>query len=262
MLPAHYSVIRYMPDPGRGERLNIGVLLWTERQYALQFDDAALNRVLRDNPRLERESLYYIAPMIRQSLRGDGDLEGRVLSLLSTQNGFPFDLTEARFTAVNDQSAAGLDEAVEGLVARIVRPKRIGRGSIDGRQLLERRLRPLVRQGKIQPHHVFRAKLTGLERVVDYYANSSVNTALDVLKLSVTKADEIRSRADAEAFKVYDITRDNDLRFVVFCDLSRDRSLQEANESAQRVLRSTGAQVATSLEEAEQAMRDANGRPF
>jgi hypothetical protein len=53
MIEAQYSVIRYMADPARGERLNLGVLLWTEGAYRLAVDPSAAERVIRENPRLD-----------------------------------------------------------------------------------------------------------------------------------------------------------------------------------------------------------------
>lgn len=46
MTDAQYSVIRYIPDPGRGERLNIGILLWEDQsgEYRLELDEKAVER--------------------------------------------------------------------------------------------------------------------------------------------------------------------------------------------------------------------------
>ncbi|CAN5533724.1 hypothetical protein BH20ACT17_BH20ACT17_13340 [soil metagenome] len=256
MEPANYSVIRYMPDPARGERLNIGVLLWTPRRYVLRMDDDALDRVVRENPHLERESLYYVTPAIRDRLTGDGSLEEQVAGFLANQSGFPADLTEPRYVSVSDLSAETLDETADGLIARIVRPrKHVYSSGFDPRRVLNTRLKPLIQTGKVEPHWLFSTSGTGLKRAVDFYANSDVNTALDVLKLNVKKADDIRRRADAEAFKVYDIQRENDVRYVVYCDLPLDRELEQASNEAQKVLQSTGAAVVTTADDAAEAMR-------
>lgn len=250
-----------MPDPARGERLNIGVLLWAPHHYVVRVDDDALNRIVGEHPHLERESLYYVSSAIRERLAGDGLVDERVNRVLSSQSGFPADLTEARYVAVTDLSPETLDEKVDNLIERVVRPvKRVGGGGgFDPRRHLMQRLKPLVKTGKVEEHWTFSTSGTGLRRAVDFYANSAVNTALDVLRLNVKRADDIRNRADAEAFKVYDIRRENDIRYVVYCDLPLDRSLEKPADEAQKVLKSTGAAVVTTAEAAEAAMRGHNG---
>jgi len=262
MEPASYSVIRYMPDPARGERLNIGVLLWTPHRYVVLLDDGALDRVVRENPHLERESLYYVHPAIRDLLDTDGPMDKRVSDLLANQKGFPADLTEARYVAVPDMTADALGDTADELIARVVRPhRRSGGGAgFDARSVLEQRLRPLVRTGMVEPHRLFTASWTGRTRAVDYYANSHLNTALDVLKLNVRDADEVGRRADAEAFKVYDIRRENDVRFVVYCDLPLDRELDKISKEAQSALKRTGAIVVTTPDDAAAAMRPPHDR--
>lgn len=249
-----------MPDPGRGERLNIGVLLWAGDRFQLRLDDQAVDRVVRENPRLVRDSLLYVAPMIRERLQeGEGTIADRVARLLAQQSGFPMALSEARFTTLD--SATVMDDAVDALVDRIVRPKRRGQGSqaFDPRQAMAQKLRPWLRRGDVEQHHFFGASKTGVGRVVDYFANHGANVALDVLKLAITKADQIQNRADAEAFKVYDIKSQNDIRFVVYCDFSFDQSLQEANVAARKVIESTGAVVVAEPDEAATAIMRGHG---
>ncbi len=255
MDPASYSVVRYVPDPGRGERLNIGILLWAGDHYQLRLDDDAVDRVVRENPRLVRESLLYVGPMIRERLdTSEGAVSDRVTDLLARQNGFPVDLSEARFTTL--PSPAALDDALDALVDRIVRPKRRGGASsgYDPRHAMEQRLKPLLRQGRVERHHFFRSSGTGIGRAVDFFANHGSNTALDVVRLALKKADEVQRRADAEAFKVYDIRSENDIRFVVYCDFSFDRNLEEANHAARRAIESTGAMVVTEPDDAAAAI--------
>lgn len=244
-----------MPDPGRGERLNIGILLWAGNRYQLRLDDDAVDRVVRENPRLVRESLLYVAPMIRERLKeGVGVLGDRMTDLLARQSGFPVDMSEPRFTEL--ESSAAMDDAVDALVQRIVRPKRhYGGSSFDPRQAIEQRLKPLLRQGRVERHHFFKSSGTGIGRAVDFFANHDANTALDVVRLAIKKADDIQNRADAEAFKVYDIRRGNDdIRFVVYCDFSQDSALEAANAAARKVIESTGALVVVDAEEAAGAM--------
>lgn len=250
-----------MPDPGRGERLNIGILLWAADRYHLRLDDDAVDRVVRENPQLVRDSLLYVAPMIRERLQeGDGDMSDRIAGLLAQQHGFPVDLSEARFTKL--ESATALEDAVDALVERIVHPRRRGRPSsgFDPRKAVEQRLRPLVSRGSVERHHFFKTSGTGVGRAVDFFANHGANAALDVVRLAITKASDIQSRADAEAFKVHDIQKQNDIDFIVYCDFSFDQELKGANADARKVIESTGATVVTEPDEAAAALaRRANG---
>jgi len=243
-----------MPDPARGERLNVGVLVWTDYDFRIGIDDKAVQRVIRENPRLERDSLLYLDPTLRASLVTDSPVGERVERLLDEQRGFPADFTEPRLTTLTVES--GLDQAVEALLARVVRPKRRGGGGgLTPVQAVERQLRPLLQRGAVERKHLFQSSRSGVSRAVDFYANSHVNTALDALRLSVTKADDIRARADAEAFKVYDVIGNNDLRYAVYCEFSDDRALTETNVSARQVIESTGATVLTDIEAVSQTMR-------
>jgi hypothetical protein len=74
------------------------------------------------------------------------------------------------------------------------------------------------------------------------------------VRLAIKKAEDIQGRADAEAFKVYDIRRGNEVRFVVYCDFSPDSAPEPANEAARKVIESTGAVVVTDAEAAAAAM--------
>ena len=91
MSEAHYSVIRYIPDPSRGERLNIGILLWEDSaDYRLELDQKAIERVIRENPRLERDSLLYIEPMLSEQLSSAiTPVPARIKGILDRQSGSP-----------------------------------------------------------------------------------------------------------------------------------------------------------------------------
>ena len=74
--------------------------------------------------------------------------------------------------------------------------------------------------------------------------------ALDLVKLDITRADEIRRRADAEAFKIEDIRSTNDIEIVVLCSLNNDEALAQINRDVQRIIGSVGARITTDAEEA------------
>lgn len=125
MSEARYSVIRYMPDPGRGENLNIGILLWEEdsAEYRLSFEQKAIERVVKENPHLERDSLRYIEPMLNERLSSAVvPVTSRIKGILDHRSGFPLNFTEPRFTTVLEDEN-GLDDTLNRLLKRVVRPR-------------------------------------------------------------------------------------------------------------------------------------------
>lgn len=255
MSSANYAVVRYVGDPGRNEALNVGILLWSEMGYRLRIDDEAVGRVIRDNPHLARDALMFLDASLALRLAEIQDAPERAIpSFLAAQGGFPVAFSESRFTTVADEGDGGLDETLDRLVTRIVRPKRRSAGfSVSPVGAVERGLSPLIKSHLIHRAHAFPASRTGVPRVADFFANSTANLALDALNLSLTRADEIRRRADAEAFKVSDVRDMNDIRYVVYCSLSQDEKLFGTNEEAKRVLGSVGAEV---VSEADEAIRE------
>lgn len=251
MSQAHYSVIRYIPDPGRGESLNVGILLWDESAFRVGVDAQAIERVIRENPLLERDSLLYVEPLLSEQLsESELPLMTRVERLLSSQRGFPIDITDPRFTTITDDG--GLDATLDRVTERVVRPKRRARGSgAHPAQQMERRLKRQIATEAVARNHFFGRSKTGVPRKADFFANSGNNVALDVIRLAIRRADEIRIRADAEAFKVYDVLEANSVAdYFVFCEFGSDRALEETNENARTVMETQGAKVLTDLDEA------------
>lgn len=97
--------------------------------------------------------------------------------------------------------------------------------------------------------------LSGIERSVDFFANHGSNIALDIVRLAVSQADEIRKRADADAFKIYDVLQGKDVaRFVAMCAFSSTDQLAKVNEDAKAIIESAGATVVTALPHAREAL--------
>jgi Protein of unknown function (DUF3037) len=257
-MSAHYSVIRFIPDPARGERLNIGILLWEDTgEYGLELDQKAIDRVIRENPRLERDSLLYIEPMLSEMLASAvTPVPTRIQTVLAKQTGFPLDITEPRFTTVAPDDE-GIDQTLERLIKRVVRPKRRGGGGLTPADEMAKRLKPLVRSQAIARAYQVKAK-SGVDRHVDYFANSGANVALDVLQLAITKADDIRDRADAKGMKVLDLLEGREVKdYVVYCRFADDRQLADVNREARTVIEAQGARVLTSLDAAAETLSDA-----
>jgi hypothetical protein len=242
--------------------LNIGILLWEAEsaEYRLNLDQKAIDRVIRENPRLERDSLLYVEPMLSEQLASAvTPATTRIQSILGKTTGFPLDLSEPRHTTITDDED-GLDQTLERLVKRVVRPKRRG-GPRAARPLevMERRLAGLIQQEAVSRNYFFGGTKSGVRRSADFFANSGANVALDVVHLAITKADDIRMRADAEANKVYDVLEGNSgvNGYVVYCEFGEDRELAETNDDARKVLEAQGAKVVSDPDDAAKVLANA-----
>lgn len=259
MSDARYSVIRYIPDLGRGESLNVGILLWDDSDFGVALENKAIERVVRENPRLERDALLYVEPMLRERLSDDGlPVPERVERMLANQRGYPIDLTPARFTTVEE--TFDFDEELRRLTSRIVEPKRRTGGGQRAIDLVERGLRLLVRTQRVSRNHFFPDTKTGVQRRADFFANSAANVALDVLGLTLKRADNVREKADAEAMKVYDVLGGPapPSEYVVFCDFGVHVD-DAVNSDARKVLEAQGATIVTEADEATRMMTRAVG---
>jgi hypothetical protein len=268
MKQAHYVVIRYIADPARNEALNVGILVWSDEEFRLRIDHEATLRVIRDHPWLERDALAYLEPHLRERLNSALEHEplaaGAVARILARQKGFPVLLTEPRTTTILEEGAEGLDSTTMRLLQRIVIPRRRrgGGGGPTPFDELARPLRPLIRQGQVYTRHPMPRSRSGVPRVVDFYVNSVANLALDAIRLSVQDPNEIRLRADAEAFKIEDILLEKGNRverFIAYCQLARQEELHDTYSRAFQVLTSAGAEVVTTagaaVERVEQLVR-------
>jgi Protein of unknown function (DUF3037) len=102
MTESGYSVIRYIPDAARGESLNIGVLVWAVDDFRLHIDQKAVDRVIKENPRLATDALLYVEPMLTEQLStGVVALPSRINTLLTDPHRFPLVFSEPRFTAID-----------------------------------------------------------------------------------------------------------------------------------------------------------------
>jgi hypothetical protein len=261
VIPARYSLIRYVPDAARGEELNIGIVAWTSHHIALDVDQQAIERVLRENPHLAKDALLGLRDRLCAELAASAPdpAQATAAAWLSSQRGYPVVATEDRHTTVAEDNAQALAEAVDRLLARVVRPRRRHSGSFNPGHALERSLQPLLRSHRVVRHHTFPTSRSGVARRVDYFANSSANVALDLVKLDVKSTDELLRRADAEAFKVEDIRESNDIDVIVFCAISHDDAARDANANAEQIIGSVGARVVTSVEAAAGALVGAVG---
>lgn len=262
MSEANYCVIRYMPDPGRGENLNIGILLWEQEsaEYRLAFDQKAIERVVKWNPHLERDSLRFIEPMLNERLSSAvTPATARIGEVIEGEGGFPLNFTKPRFTTVTEDEN-GLDATLERLLSRVVTPRRrYAPHTASAVDQMEKMLRPLLKARKVSKDFVFAETKTGFPRSTDFFANSGANVALDVVKLAYKEADRTRQRADAEAFKVSDVLGgDAPVRkYVVLGQFRTDREFRRTNDEVRTIIEGQGAAVLTDIAEAAGVLEDA-----
>lgn len=260
MRSAEYAVVRFVADPARNEPVNLGIVLWTERASRLKLDDDAIARVVRDNPHLSRDSLHYLDNFLRRRLAmGDVGGTSEIARHIQNRSQFPVLITEPRFTTLSDDSEAAIDDELNALLARVVRPqsRRAGWRPGTARQLAQR-WKPWL-GAKVVQNYVFEQSKTGVPRMVSFFANSGADIAVDVLSLAIKDADDIQRRADAEAYKVVDVLAKHHVSFVVHCDMRGDDQYEDANAAALRTLSTSGARVTTTVEDTVAAVESAIG---
>lgn len=261
MSEATYCVVRYMPDPGRGENLNIGILLWEvdSAEYRLGFDQKAIDRIVSWNPHLERESLRYIEPMLNERLGSAiAPATARINAMIDHEGGFPLNFTEPRFTTVADDED-GLDATLERLLQRVVKPRQRRAPQDRPADQMARMISPLLKANKVSRNYAFGDTRTGVMRSADFFANSGANVALDIVKLALQRRNQIRERADAEAFKVSDVLGGDAPvnQYFVLCQLRPEPEYREANEEVHTIIEGQGATVLTDMNDAAGVLEDA-----
>jgi hypothetical protein len=261
MSVSHYSVIRYVPDPVREEWVNIGVVVSAEDEH---FSGCRFVRNWTRANYFGRENMLFLKEFAREFSEEVGrkaDLFGqrpftpeRLRSLAGNwANSIQF--SEPRASVARDPEAL-----LEVLYDQYILEYRPGGGSSNPVELLEKRLRPLLEKKLVAEHYWFENSSSGLPRMVDFYANSTANVALDTLRLALKRPDAIEQRAAAEARKIDDLAGSNPkLRFVVYCSTSDDRALEESNDHARRELEWARALVVTDIQAAAQEIEAAVG---
>ncbi len=260
MSAGNYVVIRFTPDPGRSEALNVGIALWRQNDFRVAFDDDATARVIRENPQLASDALRPLAAHVRAQLGEVQRAEGATFDhAVPTLLQFPLSVSDIRFAEVDESAPYGLDAAVDRLVARIVHPRRRRGGGRDVVKELAEELKVLLRNQAVGSNYLFPRSRSGIERSADYFVNHGSNVALDALKLSLRRADQILQRADAEAFKIWDIKQENPgLEYYVFCDMAPDEEMAVVNDQARQILQSADAKVLMSIHDAREKLASAS----
>lgn len=252
MKPAQYAVIRFMPDLARQEVLNIGIVIWDDETFRVRVDSDAAVRVVRASPWLAEDALLFYEAYLSEQIESQEDFDpGAIPWILQDQPAFPSQITEPRYTTIDSDAGEDIDDTLERLLARIVKPRqhRGGRSKGNPKEQLASQLKPLLDQKRVVQGHSFRGRRTGMPRSVDFFANSGANIAIDVLQLDVQQANTIIDRVDAQAYKLLDWDRDETIKqFVVYCHLSNEEQFVELNHRVVGTLEHEHATVFTSPE--------------
>lgn len=246
--PARYSIIKYVPDLARGEERNIGILLWTEHDYRLEIDADAVRRVIYESGHVADDAIPVLVAALQRKLEPFS--AQKIEQLIEEEQGMHYFFTESRFTTLDGSGPEAMTSTLTRLMTRLVRPRRRSFPGSDLLNQVERKLRTLINQNRVAKDYPFHKSRTGTVRVVHFFANSSTNVAMDVLRLAVRRRDEFQRRIDAEAFKIDDILGVNRLRFVVLCEFSQQPGYSQWQTNAVRILTSVGAEVVRDIDEA------------
>ncbi len=239
---AEYALIRYIGDPARNEPRNVGLVLWDGAQPECRIDPDAARRVAVENPHLPPDAVLVFGQALQQTLQQAAvhtreDLE----AVLSQFDKFPVSITDLRMTTLNERIAdpqQRRDQTIDALLKRLVRPRRRGGGGPTAEHILERLLRPWIRQHKVERQYVIPWSRSGVPRSVDFFINGGRNVAIDALNLNLRRAQEILERADAEANKIRDVREAGGaLRFIVFYVPNSSPEMREVIEQAVKILR-------------------------
>jgi hypothetical protein len=258
-----YSILRFMPDFERGETFNIGIVVWDDENHQLRLDDEAILRVNRENPQLPKDALLCYEDSLRRHLTPDGrvrgeDIDKRIMELVHDPRWFPLQVTEPLYTAIPEGVEDPLEWTLNTLLLGMITPrKRSGGGGISLTTMFTRHLNPLIAQGAVYKNHPLNGKRSDTPWMIQFFANSGANVALDTLQLALKKADDIRERSIVEAYKVEDVLASQDIKYVVYCRTSPDEKLKEYNDSALSLIKKSGAIVTTDMQRALAEVRDA-----
>lgn len=251
MKRAKYSIIRYVPDPARGEALNIGILVWDHSSHVLELDDAALKRVITENPWLALDALAGLQTSLQEAIgapeSGGDDL---ISSVLLSSRGFPVQFSEPRMTSIVEENGS-LREPLGRLLRRTVRPRRRSGAYVPNLvDRIDRHFQKWIERDLIRRNYVFESSRSGSRYVTQFLANSGTNIAFDTLKLDLKRDQAIRDRAAAEAWKIWDLSEHYEIRYIVHLQTSNDNRLEDAVNASENMIRTAGGEPYVKLDEA------------
>lgn len=272
MTTGHYSVVRCVPDPARGETFNIGIAIWANRYFRVDVDRSGARRAANENPNLAVHSFDNLEETIYSQLRALDPINTTKFNKMRKNHpGTPFFFDEPQFVEIPkigidplglDKLTAPLQKLMDRLVRRAgqqharhaAEPEPEPEPEPAIALELERKVRPLIDAGKIARKRMLLGRTSGKDRWIDFLAGT---TALDVLRIE-PKEEEAFIRDDGEAFKILDL-QDYVSEYYVLPFTTR-REVQRTFEEDQvnKAIVSVGGKLLHNIEEAEEVMRRAS----
>jgi Protein of unknown function (DUF3037) len=244
-----FRVIQFVPDLIRREVVNVGLVV-TDSQGAIiiDFPKAARSRALNLNRSISERALDYKCEQLREHLSQDLNCLERPGSSANGWLKAEFSLTDPGFYDIE----MSLESAVQELCKRLIEVPHRGypaknspSDEIQGLLKTSNFAHLVVKDQKVQ------GSRTGAERVIEFYRNSSVNTAVDGIRLDLSRHSEIVQRIDAVAFKIEDILAfDPSLRYGVYGRLGEDSNSAAILDQARNAIASAGGQFVSDADQA------------
>jgi hypothetical protein len=264
MSQGHYSVIRCIPDPARGELFNLGVAVWSAGRFNVQVDSDAAARAARENPSLAVDAFSHLERAIyTRLLELDPINTTKFKRLRKNHRGTTFLYGEPQFVNVPAEGIDPLAVVLDRLMARMVKARRAQAREAEPMNPVEElagRILGLITFHKVIRRHHLDGGKTRTERQVDFFVPSkTAGVAVDVLRLDVKEEEAAMRRADAEAFKIYDVMDSSQVgRFYVLPFGEQAEDEHELVESPiHRAIRSVRGEILRDFAEAEAVIREA-----
>lgn len=254
-----YSVIRSIPDPIKGEVLNIGVVVWDAEQFRIVIDEKAAQHAVNLSPFLPKDAWAYFEESLIESLvKGDQLDPDAVDAFVECPRSETLRLSRPAYARIANEPD-GFDQRVTQLVKRLVERRPSGGGTFSPADDIKERVEPYIKSKRIHRNHPFAQTKSSVQRKCDFFVNSGANVALDALRLDLSKPRDAFDRVDIEAAKVVDVVGENPVRFLVYCQAGNVPHSAAVRDWATNVLSSVGAEVLFDAAEAAEILkREAN----
>jgi hypothetical protein len=262
MSEAQYSIIRCVPDPARGELFNVGVIVWSDTNFRVAVDQVAARRAARQCPGLARDAFRSLQQYLESRLGRIATFgPDRMRDFIDNQAGLPFALGEPLNTRLDRNQNDPVADVLQKLMDRLVSPQASLDDALPAMQEippLEARLAPLLRNGRIQKDYEIRGGRSGLNRHIDYFANSAANVGMDLLALDRGGDETLLSKTDAEAYKIVDVLNSQKVKgYYICCSFKSDSKHEGINEDLKGILESAGGKIITNIDDAASRMEAA-----
>jgi hypothetical protein len=264
MSTGKYSVIKCIPDPIRGELFNVGVVIWCQGRFNIRIDQAAARRAAKENPALAIDAFSYLGETIHSRLLELNPINTTKFQALRKQErGTIYHFSEPQFAKVPpvglDHLAVALDKLMDKLVSAKHAP------ALPSKQnplhMLENEIAALIAESLVQRNHQIDGKKTMHPRRVDFFVRSGNGirrsdghgVALDVLRLDFKDEEAAIRRADAEAFKIFDVKDNGEVSdFYVWPIIEQDEPTEPRliEEPTHKAIMSVGGKIVRSIAEA------------